>query len=84
MISSFYSDFQPCVEEAKESDRVSGERKLGVDPKTKRPIFVRIGRYGPIAQIGLSDDEEKPKFASLQKTQNLETITLEETLAILA
>jgi DNA topoisomerase I len=82
MLSSFYANFQPCIEIAKESDRASGERKLGTDPKTKRPVSVRIGRYGPIAQIGESDDEEKPKFASLQKTQNLETITLEETLAL--
>ncbi|RAP39202.1 type I DNA topoisomerase [Candidatus Marinamargulisbacteria bacterium SCGC AAA071-K20] len=82
MLASFYSDFQPCIEIAKESDRQAGERKLGIDPETKRPVSVRIGRYGPIAQIGESDDEEKQKFASLQKNQNLETITLEETLEL--
>lgn len=59
-----------------------GERVLGVDPKTGRQVSVKIGRYGAMAQIGTQDEEEKPLFASLQKTQSIETISLEETLKL--
>ena len=59
-----------------------GERVLGTDPKTGRQVSVKIGRYGAMAQIGISDEEEKPQFASLQKSQSIETITLEETLKL--
>jgi DNA topoisomerase-1 len=81
MLKSFYNSFHPKVEETLEtSERKKGERYLGEDPKSGKPVLVRIGRYGPMAQIGESEDEEKPKFASLMKGQHLETITLEEAL----
>ncbi len=82
MIESFYSDFHTTIEDVKEnSERASGERLLGTDPKTGKNLYVRIGRYGPMAQIGESDDEEK-KFAGLLKTQHIESITLEEALEL--
>ena len=57
-----------------------GERVLGVDPVTGKPVSVKIGRYGPIVQIGSAEDEEKPRFAQMKKGQTLETITLEEAM----
>lgn len=81
MIESFYSPFHKSVEHTLENaDRAKGERELGVDPKSGKPVFARIGRYGAMVQIGQVEDEEKPKFASLLKDQNIETITLEEAL----
>ena len=81
MIKSFYDPFHENVEDTLEhSDRASGERYLGEDPKTGKKIIVRIGRYGPMAQIGDSDAEEKPKYAGLLPNQSIETITLEEVL----
>ena len=59
-----------------------GERLLGNDPKTGKPVFVKIGRFGPIVQIGEATDEEKPQFASLQKDQSVSTITLEEAMKL--
>jgi DNA topoisomerase-1 len=59
-----------------------GERNLGVDPQTGKPVLVKIGRFGPMAQIGEASDEEKPKFASLLKGQRIETITLQEALEL--
>ncbi len=81
MIDQFYKPFHTTIDTALEkSERKSGERHLGEDPKTGKPVYVKIGRYGPMAQIGDNDEEEKPKFASLLKEQHLETITLEEVL----
>ena len=60
----------------------AGERALGQDPKTGRQVSVKIGRYGPLVQVGTPDEDEKPLFASLQKTQSIETITLEEALRL--
>ncbi len=83
MIQNFYAKFQPVVEDVKENaSRESGERILGEDPKSGRIVKVRLGKYGPIAQIGVADDEEKPVFASLQKNQTLESITLEDALIL--
>ncbi|WP_372371292.1 type I DNA topoisomerase [Candidatus Uabimicrobium sp. HlEnr_7] len=83
VIHSFYQPFNEDVELAlKEAKQVTGERKLGVDPKSKKDVFVKIGRYGPMAQIGHVDDEEKPKFAKLRPKQHLATITLEEALEL--
>lgn len=83
MISEFYGPFHDRVEDTIEnSDRASGERLLGTDPKSGKNVYARIGRYGPMAQIGESDQEEKPKFASLQKDQSIQTITLEEALEL--
>lgn len=83
MIEEFYGPFHKRVEDTIEnSERASGERILGVDPKTGLNVYARIGRYGPMAQIGESDQEEKPKFASLQKDQSIQTITIEEALEL--
>jgi DNA topoisomerase-1 len=60
----------------------AGERQLGTDPKTGKPVFVKIGRFGPVVQIGTAEDKEKPRFAQLPKEQSMETITLEEALAL--
>ncbi len=83
MIDDFYKPFHKKVDYAEEhSERKAGERILGEDPKTGKPVLVRIGKYGPMAQIGAADDEEKPQFASLRSNQHLETITLEEALEL--
>ena len=80
-IDSFYKGFHPTVENAtKNSERKIGERQIGVDPASGKPVFVKIGRFGPVAQIGSADDEEKPKFASLRKDQSIETVTFEEVM----
>ena len=83
-IDSFYKLFHPVVVEvsASRSEHKVGERVLGTDPKSGRPVSVKIGRFGPLAQIGLSTDEEKPVFASLMKNQSIETITFEEALEL--
>ena len=79
MIQNFYTKFQPVVEDVKENaGRESGERILGEDPKSGRIVKVRLGKYGPIAQIGVVEDEEKPVFSSLQSNQTLENISLED------
>jgi len=81
MISSFYTPFHKKVEETSEtSEKSKGEKLLGEDPKTGKPVTVKIGRFGPMVQIGDAEDEEKPRFASLLKGQSMETITLEEAL----
>ena len=83
MIENFYTKFQPVVEDVKENaSRESGERILGKDPKSGRIVKVRLGKFGPIAQIGVADDEEKPVFASLQLNQTLENISLEDALIL--
>jgi DNA topoisomerase-1 len=83
MIKSFYNPFHSSVENTLENaDRASGERALGVDPVSGKPLIVRIGRFGPMAQIGVTEDEEKPKFASLLTGQSIESITLEEALEL--
>lgn len=83
MIDKFYKPFHKTVENTLEtSNRTVGERVLGEDPETGKPVTVKIGPYGPMAQIGLKDDEDKPRFASLQRGQHLETITLEEALEL--
>lgn len=81
MIDDFYKPFHKRVEETIEvSDYSKGERKIGDDPETGKPVIARMGRYGPIVQIGDQEKEEKPRYASLLKGQHLETITLEEAL----
>ena len=83
-ISSFYEIFHPGVEEAMNMrlEHKVGERQLGVDPKTGKPVSVKIGRFGPLVQLGEGDTEEKPQFASLLKGQSVSTITLEEALKL--
>lgn len=81
MLEAFYNPFHTIVENTKETaERVTGERVLGVDPQSGKKIIVRIGRFGPMVQLGSSEDEEKPKFASLRTGQSIENITLEEAL----
>jgi DNA topoisomerase I len=81
VIHDFYHPFHEKVEDTlQNSEKFSGERALGKDPKTGKDIIVRIGRFGPMAQIGHAEDEEKPLFAGLRKDQSLETITLEDAL----
>jgi len=83
MIERFYQPFHQRVDTATQtSEKSKGEKVLGTDPESGKPISVKIGRFGPIAQIGEASDEEKPRFASLLKGQSLETITLEEALAL--
>jgi len=83
MLNKFYVPFHKTVEDTLEnSERASGERALGTDPKTGKPVIVRIGRFGPMVQIGTQDDEDKPKFASLRKNQSITSITFEEALEL--
>ena len=84
MMASFYKGFEPTVEKTMNSRQThkAGERQLGIDPKSGRPVFVKIGRFGPVVQIGSADDKEKPQFAQLPKEQSLETITLDEALEL--
>ncbi|MCL4122899.1 UNVERIFIED_CONTAM: hypothetical protein GTU68_011342 [Idotea baltica] len=81
MMKSFYKTFHPKVEDVQENaDRESGERILGKDPKSGKQVSVRLGKFGPMVQIGTVDDEEKPTFASLSPDQQLNTITYEEAM----
>lgn len=82
LMEVFYENFHPLVETtlATKTEHKVGERMLGTDPKSGKPVSVKIGRFGPVVQIGSSDDEEKPRFAQLNKEHSLETITLEEAL----
>ncbi|ALJ04920.1 DNA topoisomerase I [Pseudalgibacter alginicilyticus] len=81
MMKSFYKNFHPVVVDVQENaDRESGERILGKDPKSGKQVSVRLGRFGPMVQIGTVDDEEKPQFASLSPDQQLTTITYEEAM----
>ena len=83
IIKQFYSDFHENVNEVKDNaERQSGEKILGSDPNSGRVVKVRLGKFGPIAQIGTIDEEEKPIFASLTKDQQLDTISLEEALEL--
>ena len=82
LIRGFYTDFDPEVERimADNSGQKAGERILGTDPATGRTVSVRIGRYGPMVQVGTTDDEEKPRFATLRAEMSMATITLEQAL----
>ena len=84
MISNFYQDFEPQVERTlnEKTEHRVGERELGTDPKSGKPVSVKIGRFGPVVQIGTPSDDEKPQFANLAKGQSIETITLDEALEL--
>tara|TARA_B100001173_G_scaffold310161_1_gene324041 strand:- start:2192 stop:4525 length:2334 start_codon:yes stop_codon:yes gene_type:complete len=85
MIDSFYHPFHENVEETIEnSERITGERKLGVDPKSGKKVIVRMGKFGPIAQIGETEEgsDEKPKYAGLRKGQSIQNISLEDALEL--
>ena len=84
MMKKFYKDFEPNVEETMNAraEHKAGERQLGIDPKSKKPVFVKIGRFGPVIQIGSAEDKEKPQFAHLPKELGMESITLEQALEL--
>lgn len=84
LISEFYKEFEPKIEEIVQTknEHKVGERILGNDPKSGKPVSVKIGRFGPIVQIGSANDEEKPRFAQMKPGQTLETITLDEALSL--
>lgn len=82
VMKDFYTEFEPLVEQTlnTKSDHKVGERQLGTDPASGKPVFVKIGRFGPVVQIGSAEDSEKPRFAQLKKEQSIETLTLDEAL----
>ena len=81
MIDDFYNPFKKDVKNTIETaERAKGEKELGTDPKTGKPVVARMGRYGPMVQIGKTDEEEKPQFARLKQNQSIETISLDEAL----
>ena len=84
ILKSFDKTFEPTVDKAMNSrnEHKAGERQLGIDPKTGKPIFVKIGRFGPVVQIGSAEDKDKPQFAQLPKELSMNTVTLEEALEL--
>ncbi|HCB52187.1 TPA: DNA topoisomerase I, partial [Patescibacteria group bacterium] len=85
MMKEFYGPFHGHVTKTiGEAQRQSGERELGIDPVSGRKVIARIGRFGPMIQVGHQDDEEKPKFASIPSGKNIETVTLEDALKLFA
>ena len=84
LMKDFYKNFEPEVERSKNDNggKKVGERELGTDPKTGRKVFVKIGRYGPMVQIGTAEEEEKPIFATIRKNQDYETLTLADALEL--
>lgn len=83
MIDDFYNPFKKDVDETIETaQRISGEREVGTDPQSGKPVIARMGRYGPMVQIGRTDDEEKPRFAKLKASQSIETISLDDAMAL--
>lgn len=86
VIAAFYSDFAPLIDRSmnEKQEHKVGERVLGVDPKSGRQVSVKIGRFGPVVQVGLASDTEKPRFAQLQKGQSIDSITLDEALELFA
>jgi DNA topoisomerase-1 len=81
MINDFYNPFKADVDKTIETaERVRGEKELGVDAESGKPVVAKMGRYGPMVQIGVTDAEEKPRFARLKPTQSIETITLDEAM----
>lgn len=83
MVEDFYHPFHKSVEHTLENaERAKGERELGIEESTGKPISARMGRYGPMVQIGKAEDEEKPRFAKLKASQSIETITLDEAMEL--
>ena len=84
MMKQFDKSFEPTVEKVMNarSEHKAGERELGTDPVSGKPVFVKIGRFGPVVQIGSADDKEKPRFSQLPADKSIETITLEEALEL--
>ena len=83
-MKTFDKKFEPEVDQVMNarSEHKAGERELGIDPKTERPVFVKIGRFGPVVQIGSAEDKDKPQFAQLPADKSIETITLDEALEL--
>ena len=83
-MSEFYKEFKPTVDNTMNarSEHKAGEKYLGNDPKSNKPVYVKIGRFGPVVQIGSAEDKEKPLFAQVPSDKSLETITLEEALEL--
>ena len=83
-MKTFYQGFEPEVEKVMNarSEHKAGERELGVDPKSGKSVFVKIGRFGPVVQIGSADDDDKPRFSQLPSDKSMETITLDEALEL--
>lgn len=83
-MKKFYKKFEPSVEAVMNarSEHKAGERELGNDPKTGKPVFVKIGRFGPVVQIGTADDTDKPRFAQLPSDKSMESLTLEDALEL--
>ena len=84
MMKDFYKDFEPEVEKTlnARSEHKAGEREIGIDPKSGKPVFVKIGLFGPVVQIGSADDAEKPQFAQLPSDMSMETLTMEEAMEL--
>jgi DNA topoisomerase-1 len=83
MIDDFYKPFHTEIEQTLEkAERAKGERELGVDSQTGKKVIARMGRYGPMVQIGNAEEEEKPRFAKLKADQSIETITLDEAMEL--
>ncbi len=83
VLDEFYTPFKKDVENTIENaERIKGERELGIDPESGKPVFARMGRYGAMIQIGVADDEEKPRFAKIPTGQSIETITYEEAMIL--
>ena len=84
MMKDFDIKFEPIVNQVMNarSEHKAGERQLGLDPKSGKPVFVKIGRFGPVVQIGSAEDEEKPRFSQMPANKSIETITLEEALEL--
>jgi len=84
MMISFYKKFEPTVERTinARSQHKAGERELGTDPRSGKPVFVKIGRFGPVVQIGSAEDKDKPQFAHMPKELSIESITLEQALEL--
>ena len=84
MMKDFDKKFEPNVKNVMDarSEHKAGERELGIDPKSGKPVFVKIGRFGPVVQIGTADDSEKPRFSQLPSDSSMETITLDEALEL--
>mgnify|MGYP002522725816 CR=1 FL=1 len=83
MIKEFYQGFhQQVVSTTENSGKFSGEKMLGIDPATGKKVYVKVGRFGPVAQIGDTESDEKPRFAGLKKDMSIETVTLEEVLKL--
>ena len=84
MLKAFYKKFEPQVEKTmnKREEHKAGERQIGIDPVSGKPVFVKIGRFGPVVQIGTAADEEKPRFSQLPPDKSMEELTIEEAMEL--